>query len=161
MRGFGSLTGHSAQPLEERRLHFSRVRVDTHSQSGRQRDCQSQSSCSFHVISSEVIKAARDELIRQAAQGEVLHNDDTSMRVLRLAREPSDDRTGVFTSGIVSTQQASTSDLAKSCNIGLPTHFETSIVLETNGNVVEEHGGGFLVPEVWLALHSWRMAGWG
>jgi transposase len=53
----------------------------------------------------EVIQAARDELIRQAAQGEVLHNDDTSMRVLRLAREPSDDRTGVFTSGIVSTQE--------------------------------------------------------
>jgi transposase len=53
----------------------------------------------------EIIKAARDELIRQAAQGEVLHNDDTSMRVLRLAREPSDDRTGVFTSGIVSTKQ--------------------------------------------------------
>ena len=38
----------------------------------------------------EVIKAARDELIRQAAQGEVLHNDDTGMRVLRMAREPSD-----------------------------------------------------------------------
>jgi transposase len=53
----------------------------------------------------ELIKAARDELIRQAAQGEVVHNDDTSMRVLRLAREPSDDRTGVFTSGIVSTKQ--------------------------------------------------------
>jgi transposase len=35
----------------------------------------------------------------------VLHNDDTSMRVLRMAREPSDDRTGVFTSGIVSTKQ--------------------------------------------------------
>src|SRR5271170_5146387 len=52
-----------------------------------------------------VMKPARDELIRQAAQGEVLHNDDTSMRVLRLAREPSDDRTGVFTSGIVSTKQ--------------------------------------------------------
>jgi hypothetical protein len=53
----------------------------------------------------EVIRAARDELIRQAAQGEVLYNDDTGMRVLRLAREPSDDRTGVFTSGIVSTQE--------------------------------------------------------
>jgi hypothetical protein len=53
----------------------------------------------------EVVKAARDELIRQAAQGEVLPNDDTSMRVLRLAREPSDHRTGVFTSGIVSTQE--------------------------------------------------------
>jgi transposase len=51
----------------------------------------------------EVIKPARDELVRQAAQGEVLHNDDTSMRVLRLVREPSEERTGVFTSGIVST----------------------------------------------------------
>ena len=53
----------------------------------------------------EVIKPARDELLRQAAQGEVLHNDDTSMRVLRLVREPSDERTGVFTSGIVSRAQ--------------------------------------------------------
>lgn len=53
----------------------------------------------------ELIKPARDELIRQAAQGEVVHNDDTSMRVLRLAREASDERTGVFTSGIVSTGQ--------------------------------------------------------
>jgi hypothetical protein len=51
----------------------------------------------------EVIKPVRDELIRQAAQGEVVHNDDPSMRVLRLVREPSDQRTGVFTSGIVST----------------------------------------------------------
>ncbi len=53
----------------------------------------------------ELLKPARDELIRQAAQGELIHNDDTSMRVLRLAREPSDERTGVFTSGIVSTGQ--------------------------------------------------------
>jgi transposase len=51
----------------------------------------------------EFIKPARDELIRQAAQGEVVHNDDTSMRVLRLVRERSDERRGVFTSGIVST----------------------------------------------------------
>jgi transposase len=51
-----------------------------------------------------VIHRALDELIRQAAQGDVLHNDDTSMRVLHLAREPSDQRTGVFTSGIVSTK---------------------------------------------------------
>jgi transposase len=53
----------------------------------------------------ELLKPARDELIRQAAQGEVIHNDDTSMRVLRLVREPSDERTGVFTSGIVSNGQ--------------------------------------------------------
>jgi len=51
------------------------------------------------------LKPARDELIRQAAQGEVVHNDDTGMRVLCLAREASDERTGVFTSGIVSTGQ--------------------------------------------------------
>ena len=51
----------------------------------------------------ELIRPARDELIRQAAQGEVLHNDDTSMRVLKLKRPEGDQRTGVFTSGIVST----------------------------------------------------------
>lgn len=50
-------------------------------------------------------KPALEALIRQAAQGEVLFNDDTRMRVLRLAREPSDERTGVLTSGIVSTGQ--------------------------------------------------------
>lgn len=53
----------------------------------------------------EWIKPARDELIRQAAQGEVLHNDDTSMRVLRFQRQTSAERTGVFTSGIVSTAE--------------------------------------------------------
>src|SRR5215210_5099207 len=51
----------------------------------------------------ELMKPARDELIRQAAQGKVLHNDDTSMRVLKLKRPEGDERTGVFTSGIVST----------------------------------------------------------
>jgi transposase len=53
----------------------------------------------------QLIKPARDALIRQAAQGTVIHNDDTSMRVLRLKRDPSDERTGVFTSGIVSVGQ--------------------------------------------------------
>jgi transposase len=53
----------------------------------------------------ELLKPARDELIRQAAQGEVLHNDDTGMRVLMLKRPEGDERTGVFTSGIVSTGQ--------------------------------------------------------
>ncbi len=53
----------------------------------------------------ELLQPARDELIRQAAQGEVLHNDDTSMRVLKLKRPEGDVRTGVFTSGIVSTAE--------------------------------------------------------
>ena len=43
-----------------------------------------------------------NELIRQAAQGSVMHNDDTSMRILKLARNTNDGRTGTFTSGIVS-----------------------------------------------------------
>jgi len=53
----------------------------------------------------ELLKAARNELIRQAAQGGVLYNDDTGMKVLTLEREPGDERTGVFTSGIVSTAE--------------------------------------------------------
>jgi transposase len=43
-----------------------------------------------------------DQLIRQAAQGSVVHNDDTGMRVLKLVRKTDDGRTGTFTSGIVS-----------------------------------------------------------
>ena len=60
------------------------------------------------------IQPALKELIRQAAQGEVLHNDDTSMTVLGLrsestAHDPTDDaispdRTGIFTSGILATR---------------------------------------------------------
>jgi transposase len=57
---------------------------------------------------------AHEELIRQAAQGEVLFNDDTTMKVLELsseqraaaaADEETDGRTGVFTSGIVATKE--------------------------------------------------------
>jgi transposase len=56
---------------------------------------------------------AWDELLRQAAQGEVVYNDDTAMKVLALtaeqrraaaADEDTDARTGVFTSGIVATR---------------------------------------------------------
>jgi transposase len=63
--------------------------------------------------SADTIKPVFDEMIRQAAQGQVLHNDDTTMKVLELmTRVPENhiesegietpDRTGVFTSGIVS-----------------------------------------------------------
>jgi hypothetical protein len=50
----------------------------------------------------KLIKPVLDELIRQAAQGSVMHNDDTGMRILTLARGTDDGRTGTFTSGIVS-----------------------------------------------------------
>jgi transposase len=63
--------------------------------------------CEIVTEKAAAIRPAFDELIRQAAQGEVLHNDDTSMRVLALNRaqaraEFATERTGVFTSGIVS-----------------------------------------------------------
>ena len=71
----------------------------------------------------EVVEQAADkmapayqELIRQAAQGQLLHNDDTTMKILELdpggtnrwagqdddGDEVGDDRTGVYTSGILS-----------------------------------------------------------
>ena len=61
------------------------------------------------------IEAAHHELIWQAAQGKILHNDDTPMRILdfivekrkREERgEPPPERTGTFTSGIVSESAA-------------------------------------------------------
>ena len=72
----------------------------------------------------QVLDPVYKELIQQAAQGEVLYNDDTKMRVLTLMGESppasgeevpaqaaeeqegiDPDRTGVFTSGIVSTRE--------------------------------------------------------
>jgi transposase len=50
----------------------------------------------------KLLKPVMDELIRMAAQGGVMHNDDTSMRILQLARRADDGRSGTFTSGIVS-----------------------------------------------------------
>jgi transposase len=53
-----------------------------------------------------LIRPVLEELIRQAAQGRVMHNDDTGMRILRLVRKPvpkgKTERTGTFTSGVVS-----------------------------------------------------------
>ncbi len=58
-----------------------------------------------------LLAPAHEELIHQAACGEVVHNDDTTMKVLELTGEqraaaladPDTERTGVFTSGIVAT----------------------------------------------------------
>jgi len=62
----------------------------------------------------KVCLPAFEELIRQAAQGSVVHNDDTGMKILermkdlqqqKAAGQPAD-RTGTFTTGIVSVQGA-------------------------------------------------------
>ncbi len=59
--------------------------------------------CEIVAETAVLLQPAIEELKRQAAQGEVVHNDDTSMRVLSLDRDTdiSPERTGVFTSGLV------------------------------------------------------------
>ena len=72
--------------------------------------------CEMVAQTAAVLQPALHELIRQAAQGDVIHNDDTTMTVLALApgaRAPDlgeapdavpPGRTGVFTSGLVATR---------------------------------------------------------
>ncbi len=59
--------------------------------------------CEILTAHAVPLQPALEELKRQAAQSEVVHNDDTSMRVLSLDRDAdiSPERTGVFTSGLV------------------------------------------------------------
>lgn len=61
--------------------------------------------------SSVLLLPLYQELIRQAAQGTVLHNDDTTIKILEIEREilqelenDPDGRTGMFTTGIVATE---------------------------------------------------------
>lgn len=50
------------------------------------------------------ISPAYEELVKQAAQGEIIHNDDTTMRILDSVN-PDTDRKGVFTTGILSIKE--------------------------------------------------------
>lgn len=60
------------------------------------------------------ITCAHEELINQAAQSRIVYNDDTTMKVLQLtkaqraaalAEDVKGERTGIFTSGIVATEE--------------------------------------------------------
>jgi len=66
-------------------------------------------------VAALLLAAAYEELIRQAGQGEVVYNDDTTVKILELMGQrfqksppPDDphdpDRTGLFTSGVVATR---------------------------------------------------------
>lgn len=66
------------------------------------------------LAAAQLLTPAHAELIRQAAQGQLLHNDDTTMKVLKLTQEALQQaheatekaaapRTGIFTTGIVAT----------------------------------------------------------
>jgi transposase len=75
-------------------------------------------STQWEIVSAQApaLAPASDELIRQAAQGTLIHNDDTTVKILELVHakkktasgeeDPSPDsseRTGTFTSGIIAT----------------------------------------------------------
>jgi transposase len=104
------------------------------------------------AAAAKLIRAALEELIRQAAQGSVMHNDDTGMRILRLTRESGDKRTGTFTSGIVSMVGAWTialfftgwkhagenlAEVLKQRARGLPAPIQMSDALSRNSPKVE------------------------
>lgn len=48
-----------------------------------------------------LLKPVHQEMMRQAAQAHLVHTDDTSMKILKVKRDPDDPRTGLFSSGIV------------------------------------------------------------
>jgi len=77
----------------------------------------------------ELLTPALDELTRQAAQGELFHNDDTSVRILKMERPAGDQRTGVFTSAVVSVVRDVTDPAG---------HAERRMVLYFSGR---EHAG--------------------
>ena len=63
----------------------------------------------------KLLKPALEELVRQAAQGEVLHNDDTTAKILARMKPAQENstpgkaqRTGIFTTCIVSRRDART-----------------------------------------------------
>lgn len=62
--------------------------------------------CEKTQVAADQIYPIYNELVRLAAQGELLHNDDTTMKILSLIKENQDkttkDRKGIFTTGIVS-----------------------------------------------------------
>lgn len=63
-----------------------------------------------------LLEPAHEELIDQAAQGELVHNDDTTAKILELmgeakteaepGEEEKDERTGIFTTGIVAERES-------------------------------------------------------
>ena len=66
----------------------------------------------LYAVTPQIIPAY-EWLIREAAQGDVLHNDDTTIKILELIKERAeqnlgknaDERTGIFTSGVVATRE--------------------------------------------------------
>ncbi len=60
-------------------------------------------STQYEILEEDAItlKPIHKEMLRRVAQAAVIHTDDTSMKILKVKRDPEDDRTGLFTTGIV------------------------------------------------------------
>lgn len=60
-------------------------------------------STQYEILEEDAIalKPIHKEMLRRVAQASVIHTDDTSMKILKVKRDPKDDRTGLFTTGIV------------------------------------------------------------
>lgn len=52
-----------------------------------------------------ILAPAYEALVDQAAQGELIHNDDTTMKVLSYLKDQERERQGIFTTGLVSRWQ--------------------------------------------------------
>ena len=52
-----------------------------------------------------ILAPAYEALVDKAAQGELIHNDDTTMKILSFLKDPESDRKGIFTTGLVSYWQ--------------------------------------------------------
>lgn len=65
-------------------------------------------STQFDVVAGqfEVFKPVGEALLHEAAQGEVAYLDDTGMTILKQVRTTDPERTGTFTTGIISTHEA-------------------------------------------------------
>ena len=66
-----------------------------------------------------LLQPVQDELIREAAQGELFHNDDTSVRILKMERPAGEERTGVFTSAVVSVVREASPEGARERRMAL------------------------------------------
>ena len=64
-------------------------------------------STQFEIVkeTADMFEPVHTALIKTAAQGDVVHNDDTTMKVLELMKEENPDRKGIFTTGILSTTE--------------------------------------------------------
>ena len=98
-----------------------------------------------------ILSPVHDALIETAAKGDIIHNDDTTMKVLSFLKQqtPENDRKGIFTTGIVSLWQdrkialfmtgnqhagENLTDLLKQRSLGLPPPIQMCDALSRNAS---------------------------